>query len=50
MAALIAGVVIIAYVARRSQVVGLPPGESKDYKPIARSSGGEPDAADANGP
>jgi hypothetical protein len=37
-AVLSAVVVIIAYVARRSQVVGLPPGVSKDNRPDPRSS------------
>jgi hypothetical protein len=31
-------VVIIAYVARRSQVVGLPPGVSRDNRPDSRPS------------
>ena len=37
-AVLSAVVVIIAYVARRSQVVGLPPGVSKDDRSDSRSS------------
>jgi hypothetical protein len=43
--ALIAVVVIIAYVARRSQAVGLPPGMSKDQKSDPPSSEGRQDAS-----
>jgi hypothetical protein len=38
-AVLTAVVVILAYVARRSQVVGLPPGASKDNSRDSRPSG-----------
>jgi hypothetical protein len=43
---LIAVVMIIAYVARRSQAVGLPPGVSDDRKSYARSAGATQDSAD----
>lgn len=46
--ALIAVVMIIAYVARRSQTVALPPGVSGDRKPHVRSASGTQDSADAD--
>jgi len=46
--ALIAVVMIIAYVARRSQAVGLPPGVSEDRKAHVRSASGTQDSADAD--
>ena len=45
--ALIAVVMIIAYVARRSQAVRLPPGVSEDRKAHARSASDTQDSADA---
>jgi hypothetical protein len=45
---LIAVVMIIAYVARRSQAVGLPPGVSEDRKAHVRSASGTQDSADAD--
>jgi hypothetical protein len=46
--ALIAVVMIIAYLARRSQAVRLPPGVSDDRKPHVRSASVTHDSADAD--
>ena len=45
---LTAVVMIIAYVARRSQAVGLPPRVSEDRKAHVRSASGTQDSADAD--
>ena len=49
MAALVAVVIIIAYVARRSQTVGLPPGVKKEGEQDGQPSEAEQQSAPENG-